>query len=134
MSSVKPWAAIAVGGAMMAVGSLLSWADGDFLNSGYSLPGTEILEGNLTFVVGVVVSIIGVAAMRVRRRFWIRMAVLGPTLASLAIVTYVIATLAQRLAGWRGLSVGSGLWIVALGGMLAIVGAWRFSGARGKGY
>ncbi len=123
--SVAPAAAIAVGGGLIFVGSLLSWANGDFLFSLVSLQGTELLEGNVTFLIGAAVGLLGLIAMRTGGGSAIRLAVAVLALASLAIVAYVFGTLAQRLEGWVNPTIGIGLVAVAVGGVLAAVGALK---------
>lgn len=123
--SIAPAAAIAMGGGLILVGSLMSWADGDFLFSLVSLQGIELFEGNVTFLIGAAVGLLGLVAMRTGGRSWIRLAVAGLAIASIAVVAYVFATLAQRLDGWTGLTVGIGLGAVAVGGLLSILGALK---------
>jgi peptidoglycan/LPS O-acetylase OafA/YrhL len=118
-------AAIGTAGGLVVVGSLLPWAIGDVLNSGASVTGVEFVEGDLTFLMGAVIGVIGLLAWRSGGRSWTRLAVALLALVCLSIVAYVFATLAQRLEGWTWLSPGGGLIAVVVGGVVALVGAFR---------
>lgn len=120
-------AAIATAGGLVVVGSLLPWAIGDVLSSGASVTGVEFVEGDLAFLMGAVIGVIGFLAWRSGGRSWTRLAVALLALVCLSIVAYGFATLAQRLEGWTWLSPGGGLVAVVVGGIVALVEAFRIT-------
>jgi hypothetical protein len=146
------------GGALLAIGSFLTWAEVSGGGQSESVSGTEGSDGWITLIAGLLVVGAGVAAFRATRRpltiLIIAMGLVGggvglydaltakenviaevaeqSAAASGASVAEVRAVLDQLIdSGQIGISIGIGLYVVIAGGILAVVGgALQLSGTR----
>lgn len=122
----KPWPWVIAGsGAAVAVGSLLPWATLTTAFGNVSKNGTDG-DGTITLIAGVVLAILGVA-MRTNTEAALRWLVLLGA-AGVGVVAGIDFADVQRVAGnansdYARISVGAGLYVVALGAAGAFVGA-----------
>jgi hypothetical protein len=137
------------GGALLAIGSFLTWAEVSGGGQSESVSGTEGSDGWITLVAGVLVVAAGVAAFKAVRRplaiLIIAMGLVGGGVGlydALTAKENVISEVAEQSAastgasvaevravldqlidsGQIGISIGIGLYIVIVGGVLAVVG------------
>jgi hypothetical protein len=125
--SITTVSALAVaGGALVALGSIMPWAKVsvlDFLS--VSVRGTEG-DGWISLGLGVLLALVGVVGL-VRGRF-VRVAALVLGLGSLALAVYEMTQVSGALddlgaeaAGVAHVSMGIGLWILLIGGVIGVV-------------
>lgn len=146
---IGPVLAIA-GGALLVVGSFLSWAEISGGGQSQSVSGTDATDGWVTLVAGLVAIAAGIAALRDSRRpFALAAGIAGgfglgfglfdaltlkdsaldsvaeETAAASGVSFQELRTLLDVLIdnGQLGISIGIGLYVVIAGGALAIVGA-----------
>ena len=112
------------GGLLVVAGSVLPWATGDVLSSGASVTGLEMIEGLATILMGLGIGLAGLLALASRDRPRTQSVVAVLAIICLAIVAYFFATMAHRLEGWEMLSPGGGLYAVAIGSVVALVGVF----------
>lgn len=149
-----------VGGALLAIGSFLSWATVSGAGTEVSAKGVDGTDGYVTLVAGVVALAVGLAAMKAGRRALAVIAIVAGIVgaglgiydattakdsvldaAAEEVATQVGATpdevrdlLDQAIdAGQLGISISFGLYIVIGGGALAIVGGVLMLGAKSAG-
>jgi hypothetical protein len=149
-----------VGGALLAIGSFLTWATVSGAGTEVSAKGVDGSDGYVTLVAGLVALVCGLAAMKAGRRVLAVLTILaGIVGAGLGIYDAltakdsvldaaaeevaiqvgatpedVRALLDQAIdAGQLGISISLGLYIVIGGGALALVGGVMLLGARGAG-
>ena len=147
-----------VGGALLAIGSFLSWATVSGAGTEVSAKGVDGTDGYVTLVAGLVALATGLAAMKAGRRALAIVAIvagivgagLGVYDATTAkdsvldaaadqVAAQVGATPAEVRdlldaaidAGQLGISISFGLYIVIAGGVLAIAGGALQMGAKG---
>ena len=114
-----------LGGVMTAVGSILPWAKVSSMFGTISKAGTEG-DGMITLIVGIVVILFGTIVFIIDKYDF---AVIFATLSSIGIISVAIIDLvstSRRAAMVSGqyvtASVGEGLYIVLLGGIIIMVG------------
>jgi tryptophan-associated transmembrane protein len=137
------------GGALLAIGSFLTWAEVSGGGQSESVTGTEGSDGWITLVAGVLVVAAGVAAFKAVRRplaiLIVAMGLVGGGVGlydALTAKENVISEVAEQSAastgasvaevravldqlidsGQIGISIGIGLYVVIVGGVLAVVG------------
>jgi hypothetical protein len=147
-----------VGGVLLAIGSFLTWAEVSGGGQSESVSGTEGSDGWITLVAGVLVVAAGVAAFKAVRRP-LAMLIIATGLVGAGVGLYdaltakenVISEVAEQSAaatgasvaevravldqlidsGQIGISIGIGLYVVIVGGVLAVVGgALQLSSTR----
>jgi hypothetical protein len=148
-TSIGPVLAIA-GGVLLVIGSFLSWAEISGGGQSQSVSGTDVTDGWVTLVAGLVAIAAGVAALRAPRRplavaagiaggFGVGFglfdaltlkdsaldSVAEETAAASGVSFQELRTLLDVLIdnGQLGISIGIGLYVVIAGGVLAMVGA-----------
>jgi hypothetical protein len=149
-----------VGGALLAIGSFLSWATVSGAGTEVSASGMDGSDGVVTLVAGILALVCGLLAMRAGRRILAIVTILaGLAGAGLGIydavtakdsvldaaaeqvATQVGATVEEVRAllddaidaGQLSISISVGLYIVIGGGLLALVGGFLMLGTKGAG-
>ncbi len=126
-----------IGGGLVLLGSFLTWATvtvgiGSLGVSGtVGVSGTDG-DGQITLVLGLVIVGIGVVGLMGRPRFWLISLIAGCLAALVAVIDIVDVsrTVSQVQGAYMHASVGIGLWVVLVGAVVGVVGAWFLRAGR----
>jgi hypothetical protein len=119
---------IVVAGALYAIGSALPWASitAPFVGT-ISKSGLEGGDGVVTLLIGIVLALVGLGHLTGSRAAGSKLATVLLSVAALGMAAFEISTVSSRLAdidsdvGYA--STGIGLWLMAVGGVLALLSA-----------
>jgi hypothetical protein len=118
-----------IGGGLVLLGSFLPWATVKtaVLSSPASLSvsGTDG-DGVITLVLGLVIVGIGLVCLTSRPRLWLVSLIAGCAAALVAVIDIVDVgnRVGEIESDYLHASVGVGLWVVLVGAIIAVVGAW----------
>ena len=125
MNKISKQLGAVAGGALLVIGSLMTWISVDLGVQAFSSTGTETTEGKLTLAAGVVLVILGLLLARGL--------IVGRAVNYLAAATAVFGAVVllfeyldvrDRVAEAEGTiataAVGAGVWVAALGALLAL--------------
>jgi len=136
MNDMAKHVATIAGGVLLVIGSLMTWISVDLGFQAFSSTGTETAEGKMTLAAGIV--LIGVGALLVSR-IWTHssIAFVGAAAALFGAVVLVLEYMdvLDRIAAADGTgataTVGAGVWIAAIGALLALgATAWSVLAER----
>ena len=113
---------IVVGGSLVAIiGSFLAWASVE----GISVSGTDGGDGTLTLILGLITAALAVFLLGRGRSRQIGVAIAAALIILIAVINIAdVNSVASDFGGIADVSVGFGLWLVLIGGIVALAGAF----------